>query len=220
MRITRQVRARVGAIPRALARREARRFLSAAKNCRASQSQVLLELLALNAGSRFSRDHRLDGVRNATPVPPPHAGGRLRILPSLCRRGESRAARRAVRARRTACSCSRSRAERPPRPNTSRSPNGSCPIIAAAGRSGASRRSTRTPASTAAASCSSAVITTCSARPAARRAAISVDWSPPARSGSSARCTPFPESSPRSATPTRSSTRRCVWRLPIATSAW
>jgi GH3 auxin-responsive promoter len=66
MRITRQVRARVGAIPRALARREARRFLSAAKNCRASQSQVLLELLALNAGSRFSRDHRLDGVRNAT----------------------------------------------------------------------------------------------------------------------------------------------------------
>ncbi len=66
MRITRQVRARVGAIPRALARREARRFLSAAKNCRAAQSQVLLELLALNAGSRFARDHRLDGVRNAT----------------------------------------------------------------------------------------------------------------------------------------------------------
>ena len=66
MRITREVRARVGAIPRALARREAKRFLAAAKNCRASQSQVLLELLALNSGSRFSRDHRLDGVRNTT----------------------------------------------------------------------------------------------------------------------------------------------------------
>jgi hypothetical protein len=65
MRIARQLRARVGAIPRALARREASRFLSAAKNCRGSQSQVLLELLALNAGSRFAREHRLEGVRNA-----------------------------------------------------------------------------------------------------------------------------------------------------------
>jgi hypothetical protein len=66
MRIALQVRARVGAIPRALARREARRFLASAKNCRAAQSKVLLELLALNAGSRFSRDHRLDAVRNVT----------------------------------------------------------------------------------------------------------------------------------------------------------
>jgi hypothetical protein len=65
MRIARQLRARVGAIPRALARREARRFLSAAKNCRSAQSQLLLDLLALNAGSRFSREHRLEGVRNA-----------------------------------------------------------------------------------------------------------------------------------------------------------
>jgi hypothetical protein len=65
MRIARQLRARVGAVPRALARREARRFLSAAKNCSSAQSRVLRELLALNAGSRFAREHRLDGVRNA-----------------------------------------------------------------------------------------------------------------------------------------------------------
>lgn len=65
MRIARELRARVGAIPRALCRREARRFLSAAKNCRSAQSQVLLDLLALNAGSRFANQHHLDGVRNA-----------------------------------------------------------------------------------------------------------------------------------------------------------
>ena len=66
MRIVRQLRARVGVVPRALCRREARRFLSAAKSCRSAQSQVLLDLLALNAGSRFARDHRLEGVRNVT----------------------------------------------------------------------------------------------------------------------------------------------------------
>ena len=66
MRITRELRARLGAIPRALVRREAGRFLTAAKNCRSAQSQVLVDLLALNAGSRFSREHKLDGVRNAT----------------------------------------------------------------------------------------------------------------------------------------------------------
>jgi GH3 auxin-responsive promoter len=66
MRITRELRARLGIIPRALVRREAARFLQAAKNCRSAQSQVLVDLLALNAGSRFSREHRLDGVRNAT----------------------------------------------------------------------------------------------------------------------------------------------------------
>ena len=66
MRITRELRARVGAIPRALVRREAARFMNAAKNCRSAQSQVLVDLLALNAGSRFSRQHRLEGVRNAT----------------------------------------------------------------------------------------------------------------------------------------------------------
>jgi len=66
MRIALELRARAGAIPRALFRRQARRFLAAAKNCRSSQSQVLVELLALNAGSRFARQHRLEGVRNAT----------------------------------------------------------------------------------------------------------------------------------------------------------
>ena len=66
MRIALELRARAGAIPRALFRRQARRFLAAAKNCRSAQSQVLAELLALNAGSRFARQHRLEGARNAT----------------------------------------------------------------------------------------------------------------------------------------------------------
>jgi hypothetical protein len=66
MRITRELRAHLGVIPRALVRRDARRFLNAAKNCRSAQSQVLVDLLALNAGSRFARQHRLEGVRNAT----------------------------------------------------------------------------------------------------------------------------------------------------------
>jgi hypothetical protein len=63
MDLVRHVRARVGAVPRAFARRESRRFLHAAKNCRAAQTRTLLDLIALNGGSRFSRDHRLDGVR-------------------------------------------------------------------------------------------------------------------------------------------------------------
>ena len=66
MRITSELRARLGAIPRARIRRQTARFLNAAKNCRSAQSQVLIDLLALNAGSRFSREHKLDGVRNAT----------------------------------------------------------------------------------------------------------------------------------------------------------
>jgi hypothetical protein len=61
-----QVRARVGAIPRAFARRESRRFLHAAKTCRTTQTRTLLGLLGLNSGSRFSRDHRLDGVRTVS----------------------------------------------------------------------------------------------------------------------------------------------------------
>ncbi len=63
MEMVRHLRARVGAVTRAFCRREARRFLHAAKNCRATQTRTLLDLLALNGGSRFSRDHRLDGVR-------------------------------------------------------------------------------------------------------------------------------------------------------------
>jgi len=64
MQIVRELRARVGAIPRALARREAFRFLAAARDCRKAQNRVLDELLELNAGSRFSREHRLDEVHN------------------------------------------------------------------------------------------------------------------------------------------------------------
>lgn len=64
MQIVRHLRARLGAIPRAHARSEARRFLTAAKNCRATQCDVLFGLLALNSGTWFARDHRLDKVRN------------------------------------------------------------------------------------------------------------------------------------------------------------
>ncbi len=66
MDIVGQLRARVGAVPRAFARRESRRFLHAAKTCRTTQNRTLLSLLALNSGSRFSRDHRLDGVRTVS----------------------------------------------------------------------------------------------------------------------------------------------------------
>jgi hypothetical protein len=66
MDMVRHLRARVGAVPRAFARREARHFLHAAKTCRTAQTRTLLGLLALNGGSRFSRDHRLDGVRTVS----------------------------------------------------------------------------------------------------------------------------------------------------------
>jgi hypothetical protein len=66
MDLVRHLRARVGAVPRALARREARHFLRAAKTCRTAQTRTLLGLLALNSDSRFSRDHRLDGVRTVS----------------------------------------------------------------------------------------------------------------------------------------------------------
>jgi hypothetical protein len=52
----------VGAIPRAKVRRQAARFLAAARDCRAAQQRVLRELLALNATSRFSRAHGLERV--------------------------------------------------------------------------------------------------------------------------------------------------------------
>jgi len=63
LRILYRLRAFVGAIPRASVRRQARKFLRATRDCRASQREVLDELLALNAGSRFSREHRLDEVQ-------------------------------------------------------------------------------------------------------------------------------------------------------------
>ena len=56
----------MGAIPRARARREAHRFLAKARNCRGAQTAVLRELLDLNAGSRFSHDHRLEIVRTVS----------------------------------------------------------------------------------------------------------------------------------------------------------
>ncbi|MBT4866685.1 MAG: auxin-responsive protein, partial [Planctomycetaceae bacterium] len=63
LRILYRLRAFVGAIPRASVRRQARKFLRATRDCRTSQRAVLDELLALNAGSRFSREHRLDEVQ-------------------------------------------------------------------------------------------------------------------------------------------------------------
>ena len=66
MDMVRHLRTRVGAVPRAFVRREARHFLHAAKTCRTAQTRTLLSLLALNGGSRFSRDHRLDGVRTVS----------------------------------------------------------------------------------------------------------------------------------------------------------
>jgi hypothetical protein len=60
-----QLRARLGAIPRAFARREARRFLAIAADCRGAQSAVLQRLLDLNSGTQFARDHGLHAVRTA-----------------------------------------------------------------------------------------------------------------------------------------------------------
>lgn len=60
-----KLRAIVGAIPRARVRREARRFLAEAADCRSTQHAVLQRLLALNADSRFARAHRLHEVGTA-----------------------------------------------------------------------------------------------------------------------------------------------------------
>ncbi|MBW3539744.1 MAG: GH3 auxin-responsive promoter family protein [Planctomycetes bacterium] len=59
-----RLRAVVGAVPRASVRRQLRRFVVCARDCRATQHEVLHRLIALNAESRFSREHRLDEVRN------------------------------------------------------------------------------------------------------------------------------------------------------------
>lgn len=52
-----------GTFVRAKLRRLSRGFLATTADCRATQREVLRHLLELNEGSRFSRDHRLDGVR-------------------------------------------------------------------------------------------------------------------------------------------------------------
>ena len=64
MSLVSQVRAIVGAIPRASARRTARRYFSTIADCRSAQQATLRRLLELNAGSRFSRQHGLDRVRS------------------------------------------------------------------------------------------------------------------------------------------------------------
>ncbi len=53
----------VGAVPRATVRRQARRFLRGTRDCRKTQRDVLGRLLALNAESRFSKQHQLDKVQ-------------------------------------------------------------------------------------------------------------------------------------------------------------
>jgi len=62
MLILRKLRERVGAIPRTTVRREARKSLRAALDCRTSQRRVLKRLLKLNGDSHFSRQHGLDQV--------------------------------------------------------------------------------------------------------------------------------------------------------------
>lgn len=63
-RILYRLRAFVGAVPRAAVRRQAARFLRATVDCRCTQQRVLERLLVLNAESRFSRERRLQEVRN------------------------------------------------------------------------------------------------------------------------------------------------------------
>jgi hypothetical protein len=53
----------LGAGVRFQARRTRTAFLRALDDCRGSQTATLQRLLALHAGSDFSRDHRLDGIR-------------------------------------------------------------------------------------------------------------------------------------------------------------
>ncbi|MGE3314643.1 MAG: GH3 auxin-responsive promoter family protein [Planctomycetaceae bacterium] len=64
MHILGSLRAIVGSVARANVRRQARAFLSTTVNCRETQHRVLKDLIALNAGSRFSREHGLDGVKD------------------------------------------------------------------------------------------------------------------------------------------------------------
>lgn len=65
MQISRWVRVGSGLVLRPQFRRQAERFLTALKDCRRAQQEVLQQLLRLNASSCFSRDHRLDQVRSA-----------------------------------------------------------------------------------------------------------------------------------------------------------
>jgi hypothetical protein len=62
MRLLTKLRALCGKVVRARARRVHNEFLSATVDCRGTQHEVLRQLLALNAGSRFSREHGLDDV--------------------------------------------------------------------------------------------------------------------------------------------------------------
>ena len=74
MGIQGQLRAVAGTFARIRVRRQLTSFLAAAQDCRQTQSNVLKSLLALNAGSDFSRQHSLGTVRtpedlaNALPV--------------------------------------------------------------------------------------------------------------------------------------------------------
>lgn len=63
MRALYKLREFVGIIPRVSIRRHARRFFAATADCRATQRRVLQDLLELNAGSRFSREHGFSQVR-------------------------------------------------------------------------------------------------------------------------------------------------------------
>ncbi|MEO1993802.1 MAG: GH3 auxin-responsive promoter family protein, partial [Planctomycetaceae bacterium] len=59
----RKIRAVAGAVVRVPIRRTARTFLNATKDCRTTQHRVLNELLKLNDGSRFQREHGLHRAR-------------------------------------------------------------------------------------------------------------------------------------------------------------
>lgn len=74
MRVAGYLQAFLGTLPRTLVRREARQLLRRSRDCRTAQQNVLKELLALNADSRFSREHGLDHIhtpaefRRALPI--------------------------------------------------------------------------------------------------------------------------------------------------------
>ena len=58
-----RIRAAAGSIVRTAIRRNAREFLKATEHCRDTQQRVLHDLLKLNDGSRFQREHGLHRVR-------------------------------------------------------------------------------------------------------------------------------------------------------------
>lgn len=63
MTLENRLRAILGVVPRISIRRHARRFFAATEDCAGTQRQVLQDLLALNDGSRFSREHGFGQVR-------------------------------------------------------------------------------------------------------------------------------------------------------------